>query len=67
LRKPGTRALVALEGVADLLVVATQDAVRVSRQKDANGLKRLIAKLKITAPEVTASHSVGRPWRPPPS
>src|ERR1700737_1251696 len=33
------RALVALEGVDDLVVVATQDAVLVSRQKDANGLK----------------------------
>jgi hypothetical protein len=39
-------ALVALEGVDDLVVVATQDAVLVSRQKDANGLKRLVAKLK---------------------
>src|SRR6202020_2290136 len=40
------RALVALEGVDDLVVVATQDAVLVSRQKDADGLKRLGAKLK---------------------
>ena len=40
------RALVALEGVDDLVVVATQDAVLVSRQKDANGLKRLVARLK---------------------
>jgi mannose-1-phosphate guanylyltransferase/mannose-6-phosphate isomerase len=38
------KALVALEGVDDLVVVATQDAVLVSRQKDANGLKRLAAK-----------------------
>jgi len=37
------KALVALEGVDDLVVVATQDAVLVSRQKDANGLKRLVA------------------------
>src|SRR3984893_2914952 len=36
------KALVALEGVDDLVVVATQDAVLVSRQKDANGLKRLV-------------------------
>ncbi|QPF82897.1 mannose-1-phosphate guanylyltransferase/mannose-6-phosphate isomerase [Bradyrhizobium genosp. L] len=57
------RALVALEGVDDLVVVATQDAVLVSRQKDANGLKRLVAKLKVTAPEVTESHiKVHRPW-----
>lgn len=57
------RALVALEGVDDLVVIATQDAVLVSRQKDANGLKRLVAKLKATAPEVTESHiKVHRPW-----
>ena len=57
------RALVALEGVDDLVVVATQDAVLVSRQKDANGLKRLVAKLKMVAPQVTEDHiKVHRPW-----
>jgi mannose-1-phosphate guanylyltransferase / mannose-6-phosphate isomerase len=57
------RALVALEGVDDLVVVATQDAVLVSRQKDANGLKRLVAKLKMAAPQVTEEHiKVHRPW-----
>ena len=57
------RALVALEGVDDLVVVATQDAVLVSRQKDANGLKRLVAKLKTVAPQVTEEHiRVHRPW-----
>jgi mannose-1-phosphate guanylyltransferase / mannose-6-phosphate isomerase len=57
------RALVALEGVDDLVVVATQDAVLVSRQKDANGLKRLVVKLKNVAPEVTEDHiKVHRPW-----
>jgi mannose-1-phosphate guanylyltransferase / mannose-6-phosphate isomerase len=56
-------ALVALEGVDDLVVVATQDAVLVSRQKDANGLKRLVARLKAVAPEVTEDHiKVHRPW-----
>ena len=70
------KALVALEGVDDLVVVATQDAVLVSRQKDANGLKRLVAKLKAVAPEVTEEPhqgapalglvSIGRQWRPPP-
>jgi len=56
-------ALVALEGVDDLVVVATQDAVLVSRQKDADGLKRLVAKLKTTAPQVTVDHlKVHRPW-----
>jgi mannose-1-phosphate guanylyltransferase/mannose-6-phosphate isomerase len=57
------RALVALEGVDDLVVVATQDAVLVSRQNDANGLKRLVAKLKTVAPQVTEDHiRVHRPW-----
>src|SRR5450631_344336 len=57
------KALIALEGVDDLVVVATQDAVLVSRQKDANGLKRLVAKLKTMAPEVTEDHlKVHRPW-----
>jgi len=57
------RALVALEGVDDLVVVATQDAVLVSSQKDANGLKRLVAKLKTIAPQITEDHlKVHRPW-----
>src|ERR1700754_3451040 len=57
------KALVALEGVDDLVVVATQDAVLVSRQQDANGLKRLITKLKAVAPKVTEEHlKVHRPW-----
>src|SRR6185312_4781290 len=57
------KALVALEGVDDLVIVATEDAVLVSRQKDANGLKRLVAKLKTTAPNVTEEHlKVHRPW-----
>ncbi len=54
------RALVALEGVDDLVVVATQDAVLVSRQQDTNGLKRLVAKLKMVAPQVTEEHI--KPW-----
>lgn len=57
------QALVALEGVDDLVVVATADAVLVSRQKDANGLKRLVTKLKTVAPKVTEEHlKVHRPW-----
>jgi mannose-1-phosphate guanylyltransferase/mannose-6-phosphate isomerase len=57
------KALVALEGVDDLIVVATQDAVLVSRQKDANGLKRVVAMVKKLAPQVTEEHlKVHRPW-----
>jgi mannose-1-phosphate guanylyltransferase/mannose-6-phosphate isomerase len=57
------KALVALEGVDDLVVVATQDAILVSRQNDPNGLKRLVAKLRVAAPQVTEDHiKVHRPW-----
>ncbi len=57
------KALVALEGVEDLVVVATQDAVLISRQKDPGALKRLVAKLKKVAPQVTEDHlKVHRPW-----
>jgi mannose-1-phosphate guanylyltransferase / mannose-6-phosphate isomerase len=57
------KALVALEGVDDLVVVATEDAILVSRQKDANGLKRLVGRLKTVAPQVTEEHlKVHRPW-----
>jgi mannose-1-phosphate guanylyltransferase / mannose-6-phosphate isomerase len=57
------KALVALEGVDDLVVVATQDAVLVSRRKDTSGLKRLVARLKTVAPQVTEDHlNVHRPW-----
>jgi mannose-1-phosphate guanylyltransferase/mannose-6-phosphate isomerase len=57
------KALVALEGVDDLVVAATQDAILVSRQNDTNGLKRLVAKLKTSAPQVAENHlKVHRPW-----
>jgi mannose-1-phosphate guanylyltransferase/mannose-6-phosphate isomerase len=56
-------AVVALEGVDDLIVVSTQDAVLVSRQSDANGMKRLVTQLKTVAPKVTEEHlKVHRPW-----
>jgi mannose-1-phosphate guanylyltransferase/mannose-6-phosphate isomerase len=45
------------------VVVATQDAVLVSRQMDASGVKRLVAKVKAFAPQVTEEHlRVHRPW-----
>ncbi len=57
------KALVALEGVDDLVVIATEDAVLVSRQKEPGALKRLVSKLKKTAPQVTENHlKVHRPW-----
>lgn len=55
--------VVALEGVDDIVVVATDDAVLVSRQKDGDGMKRLVAKLRSVAPNVTEDHTrVHRPW-----
>jgi mannose-1-phosphate guanylyltransferase/mannose-6-phosphate isomerase len=63
LQRLDRQALVALEGVDDLVVVATEDAVLVSRQKDANGLKRLVAKLKTVAPAGHRGSSQGAsPW-----
>lgn len=56
-------AVVALEGVDDLVVVSTADAVLVSRQNEPDGLKRLVARLKVAAPRVTEDHlRVHRPW-----
>jgi mannose-1-phosphate guanylyltransferase/mannose-6-phosphate isomerase len=56
-------AVVALEGIDDLVVVATEDAILVSRLNDASGLKRLVARLKSVVPKVTEEHiKVHRPW-----
>jgi mannose-1-phosphate guanylyltransferase/mannose-6-phosphate isomerase len=57
------KALVALLGVENLVVVATEDAVLVARRDDANEMKKLIAKLKAVAPKVAEEHlKVHRPW-----
>lgn len=57
------KALVALEGVDDLSVVATTDAILISRQQDAGALKRVVARLRQTNPELTEEHlRVHRPW-----
>ncbi len=56
-------ALISLFGVEDVVVVATQDAVLVARRDDADGLRRLVQKLKQVAPKVTEEHlKVHRPW-----
>jgi mannose-1-phosphate guanylyltransferase/mannose-6-phosphate isomerase len=55
--------VVALEGVENIIVVATQDAVLVSRQQDGDGMKRLVSRLRNVAPKVTEDHiKVHRPW-----
>jgi mannose-1-phosphate guanylyltransferase/mannose-6-phosphate isomerase len=55
--------LVALFGLQDVVVVATADAVLVARREEADGLRRVVAKLKDVAPAVTEDHlKVHRPW-----
>jgi mannose-1-phosphate guanylyltransferase/mannose-6-phosphate isomerase len=55
--------LVALSGVDNLVVVATDDAVLVSRLETGDGMRRLVGKLKEVAPAVTEEHlKVHRPW-----
>jgi len=57
------KALVALFGVQDLVVVASEDAVLVARRSDTNEMKRLVEQLKHVAPQVTEEHlTVHRPW-----
>ena len=54
---------VALFGVENLVVVATDDAVLVAPRNDGDGLRRLVSKLKEVAPAVTEEHlKVHRPW-----
>ena len=56
-------AVVALSGVEDLVVVATDDAVLVTRRENGDGLRRLVSKLKEIAPAITEEHlKVHRPW-----
>jgi mannose-1-phosphate guanylyltransferase/mannose-1-phosphate guanylyltransferase/mannose-6-phosphate isomerase len=55
--------LVALFGVENLVVVASEDAVLVTRRGDAQGMKRLVQKLKETNPRITEEHiKTHRPW-----
>lgn len=55
--------LVTLFGLENVVVVATPDAVLVARRDDADGLRRVVAKLKDIAPAVTEDHlQVHRPW-----
>lgn len=55
--------VVALCGVEDLVVVATDDAVLVTRREDDDGLRRLVRKLKEITPAITEEHlKVHRPW-----
>lgn len=54
---------VALLGVEDLVVIATDDAILVARRGSVDGMKRLVDHLRNVAPQVTKDHlSVHRPW-----
>jgi mannose-1-phosphate guanylyltransferase/mannose-6-phosphate isomerase len=55
--------LVALFGVQDLVVVASEDAVLIADRKNTAEMKRLVGRLKEVAPAVTVDHiRVHRPW-----
>jgi mannose-1-phosphate guanylyltransferase/mannose-6-phosphate isomerase len=55
--------LVALFGVQDLVVVASEDAVLIADRKNTAEIKRLVQTLKQVAPAVTEDHiRVHRPW-----
>jgi len=57
------KALVALLGVGDLVVVATEDAILVTARGRAGEMKALVERLKATAPAVVEEHlKVHRPW-----
>ncbi|MGH6769079.1 MAG: mannose-1-phosphate guanylyltransferase/mannose-6-phosphate isomerase [Xanthobacteraceae bacterium] len=57
------KALVAMLGVDNLVVVASEDAILVAHRDRAADLKRAVAQLKETAPSVTKDHlKVYRPW-----
>jgi mannose-1-phosphate guanylyltransferase/mannose-6-phosphate isomerase len=57
------KALVALLGVEDLVVIATEDAVLVARRDNLAEMKQLVEKIKLAAPQLAEDHlKVHRPW-----
>jgi mannose-1-phosphate guanylyltransferase/mannose-6-phosphate isomerase len=57
------KALVALLGVDDLVVVASEDAILVARRDRVADMKRLVERLHAVAPQVAQDHlNVHRPW-----
>ncbi len=55
--------VVALFGVENLVVVASDDAVLVARREDGDGLRRLVQAVKEKLPRVTEEHlKAHRPW-----
>jgi mannose-1-phosphate guanylyltransferase/mannose-6-phosphate isomerase len=57
------KALVALLGVENLVVIATEDAVLVARRDNLAEMKQLVERIKQTAPGLAEDHlKVHRPW-----
>jgi mannose-1-phosphate guanylyltransferase/mannose-6-phosphate isomerase len=57
------KALVALLGVENLVVIATEDALLVARRDNLVEMKQLVEKVKIAAPHLAEDHpKVHRPW-----
>ena len=57
------KALVALLGVENLAVIATEDAVLVARRDNLGEMKQLVEKVKAAAPQLAEDHlRVHRPW-----
>ena len=57
------KALVALLGVDNLVVIATEDAVLVARRDNLGEMKQLVEKIKTAAPQLVEDHlKVHRPW-----
>jgi mannose-1-phosphate guanylyltransferase / mannose-6-phosphate isomerase len=55
--------LVALLGVENLVVIATEDALLVARRDNLGEMKQLVEKVKSTAPKLAEDHlKVHRPW-----
>jgi mannose-1-phosphate guanylyltransferase/mannose-6-phosphate isomerase len=57
------KAMVALLGVENLVVIATEDAILVARRDNLSEMKQLVEKVKTNAPQLAEDHlKVHRPW-----
>lgn len=57
------RQLVALSGLDNVVVVATDDAILVARREDGEGLRQVVKRVYGVAPTLTQDHlTVHRPW-----
>jgi mannose-1-phosphate guanylyltransferase/mannose-1-phosphate guanylyltransferase/mannose-6-phosphate isomerase len=55
--------LVALSGLDNVVVVATDDAILVARREDGEGLRQVVKKVNSVVPTLTQDHlKVHRPW-----